>query len=266
MNRRQVQVLVVLFVALVVFAKAANAQSNDKPATAQPTPTHAITAGEFNKLRGDERTKVLQDEFNNTVDSLLKMLRSPNDKYGTLKDVERAKREAARADVIEDIARHTTREDLELIMLASGQTSNALVADLIRGYLASKLKARGEPIAKDGQARVTDLKTYLAGSPEEQYAVVMNHLKKRVDALEAKNPDLAKQVLYYFTKGRTPDDKSSPGFDAFVIEVDAVRKVAAEKHIDISKIEVEKILDRVIKMRFPQVEQELEKQDKPPAN
>lgn len=267
MSRRQVQVLVVSFVALVVFfPKVANAQSNDKDTPAQPTPAHAITVGEFQKLRGDERVKVMQVEYNQTVDSLLKRLRSPNNKDGTLKDVERARREAARADLIEDIANHLNGGELDArVLVASVRTPNALLADLIRGYLASELKAREEAIAKDGQARATDLKTYLADSPEEQQTVVINHLKKVVDALEAKNPDLAKQVLYYFTKGRSPEDKSSPGFDAFVIEVDAVRKVAAEKQIDLSKIEVEKILDRVIKRRFPQVGQELEKQDTPPA-
>ena len=99
-------------------------------------------------------------------------------------------------------------------------------------------------------ASAMSLKDFNAKPGEEQSAYVADFIDKLTTDLRAKNPEMAQQIRTWFA--RKQDDKPlSQGFERFLVETVALEDLAKEGKVDLSKIQVEGVIVKIVKDKFP---------------
>ena len=97
-----------------------------------------------------------------------------------------------------------------------------------------------------------NLADYIAASSDEQFDFVNNYIQKKVEAISETDPKLGGQVLKYFFI-KQEGEKYGQGLLKFEVRVGAVQELAKEKGIELKKISVGKIIDKILEEKFPEL-------------
>jgi soluble cytochrome b562 len=99
-------------------------------------------------------------------------------------------------------------------------------------------------------ASAMSLKDFNAKPDKEQSAYIADFIDKMTTDLRAKNPEMAQQIRAWFA--RKQDAKTlSEGFERFLVETVALGDLANEGKVDLSKIQVEGVVVKIVKDKFP---------------
>jgi hypothetical protein len=99
-------------------------------------------------------------------------------------------------------------------------------------------------------ASAMSLKDYLAKPPAERSNYLTDAIDKLTTDLRAKNPEMAQQIRAWFA--RKQDGKPlSEGGQRFLVETLALEDLAKEGKADLSKIQVEGVIVKIVKDKFP---------------
>lgn len=83
----------------------------------------------------------------------------------------------------------------------------------------------------------------------EQSVYISSFVEKMTGDLGRSNPLLSQNIRYFFTV--KPAGKAlSPGVERLAVELSALRRVAREGRVDLSKIQVESVIVTIVKERF----------------
>ena len=99
-------------------------------------------------------------------------------------------------------------------------------------------------------AYALSLTEFEAKPAHDQSVYVVNFIEKSTAGLYEKNPKMAQTIRDWFAK--VPDGKPfSEGIEKLGVEMTALDLLAREGKADLSKIQVEGVIVKVIKDRFP---------------
>lgn len=94
------------------------------------------------------------------------------------------------------------------------------------------------------------VKDFDAMTPKDQGNYLVDFLDEMTGDISRKNPDLAKNIRYFFFH-KDKGAMFSEGFEKVFIELLAAEKSAREGKADLSKIQVESIVVWVVRQKFP---------------
>lgn len=103
-------------------------------------------------------------------------------------------------------------------------------------------------------ASAMSLKEYLAKPAAERSGYLSDFVDKMTTDLRAKNPDMAVRIRNWFAD-KQPGKPLSEGFERFLVETVALQDLAKTGKVDLSKIEVEGVIVKVAKDKFPPAKQ-----------
>jgi len=99
-------------------------------------------------------------------------------------------------------------------------------------------------------AQAMSLKDFNAKPSHDQSVYVVDFIEKMTADLGAKNPQLAQDIRDWFS--RKQDGKPfSAGLEKLYVELGAFESLAHDGKVDLTKIEVEGVIIKVVKDKFP---------------
>jgi soluble cytochrome b562 len=99
-------------------------------------------------------------------------------------------------------------------------------------------------------AQAMSLKDFNTKSAHDQSVYVVDFIEKMTADLGAKNPQLAQDIRDWFS--RKQDGKPySAGLERLYVELGALESLAHDGKVDLTKIEVEGVIVKVVKDKFP---------------
>jgi hypothetical protein len=100
-------------------------------------------------------------------------------------------------------------------------------------------------------ARALSITDFEALPGDQQSAYIANFIEKMTADIGAKNPKLMQDIRYYFYH-RDGDGKTvAEGTDRVVAEQTALDLLAKDGKVDLSKIQIEGVVVKVMKDKFP---------------
>jgi len=99
-------------------------------------------------------------------------------------------------------------------------------------------------------AQAMSLKDFNAKPTHDRSVCVVDFIEKMTGDLGAKNPQLAQDIRAWFSQKQ--DGKPfSAGLEKLYVELGALESLAQDGKVDLSKIQVEGVIVKVVKDRFP---------------
>jgi hypothetical protein len=99
-------------------------------------------------------------------------------------------------------------------------------------------------------ARAMSLTEFEAKPSHDQSVYVVNFIEKFTADLYAKNPKLAQAIRDWFSREQA-GKPFSEGLEKLTVEQTALDLLAREGKVDLSKIQIEGVIVKVIKDKFP---------------
>jgi hypothetical protein len=94
------------------------------------------------------------------------------------------------------------------------------------------------------------VKDYQTKSAQERSEYVVSFLEKMTHDIGQKNPSLAQDIKNYFVK--VPSGKQYPeGLQKLSVELAALRSLADEGKVDLTRIQIEGVVVKIVKEKFP---------------
>lgn len=103
-------------------------------------------------------------------------------------------------------------------------------------------------------ASAMSLKDYLAKPAAERSGYLTDFVDRMTTDLRAKNPDMAVRIRNWFAD-KQPGKPLSEGFERVLVETVALQDLAKEGKVDLARIEVEGLVVKVVKDKFPPAKQ-----------
>jgi soluble cytochrome b562 len=101
-----------------------------------------------------------------------------------------------------------------------------------------------------GPAYAVSVRDYAAMSAQDQTNIVVAFVNKMTGDLNATNPQLSKNIHdFFFVKPQGKD--FAEGMLNLSVEEAALESLAKEGKVDLSKIEIEGVIVKVVKEKFP---------------
>lgn len=97
-----------------------------------------------------------------------------------------------------------------------------------------------------------NLAEYLASSSDKNFDFINDYIQKKVAAVSETDSKLGGQMLKYFFI-KQEGEKWGQGLLKFEVRVGAVQELAKEKGIELKKISVGKIIDKIFEEEFPEL-------------
>ena len=99
-------------------------------------------------------------------------------------------------------------------------------------------------------AQAMSLKDFNTKPTHDRSVYVVDFIEKMTGDLGAKNPQLAKDIRDWFSQKQ--DGKPfSAGLEKLYVELGALESLAQDGKVDLSKIQVEGVIVKVVKDKFP---------------
>jgi hypothetical protein len=94
------------------------------------------------------------------------------------------------------------------------------------------------------------LKDFDAKPDHDQAVYVVNFIETMTNDLGAKNPQLAQAIRNWFSQ-KAEGKPTSAGMERLYVELGALESLAHDGKVDLSKIQVEGVIVKVVKDKFP---------------